>query len=245
MNGYELSRNWFDWAWENPDFRTTNMAALYMWFIEKWNRCGQPQKFSVTASESMDCLGMKSRNTYSQTFNKLVEHGFIKVVVKSKNQYNCNVIMLTQKISKHKDSTRTALDQALIWHMSKHEDSIDTINKQINKETNKQINKEQKGYQLSVDFWLKEFHIGWSFSGMQGKSLKSILSKIDGILKNAERTENDTSNFFKVICLNLPDWFKDKDLNVIDSKFNEIVTEIKNKNNGISKTEQSIFRKQY
>jgi hypothetical protein len=46
MTGYELSRNWFNWAFENPDLNTPTHTALYMWFIEKWNRCGQKKNFN-------------------------------------------------------------------------------------------------------------------------------------------------------------------------------------------------------
>lgn len=100
-------------------------------------------------------------------------------------------------------------------------------------------------YQLCLDFWLKEFRKDWSFNGTQGKALKSIITKIDKILIDSgkELTNEITLDFFKIVCLKLPDWFKDKDLNVIDSKFNEILTQIKNKKNGQTTTSQSIFRK--
>lgn len=100
-------------------------------------------------------------------------------------------------------------------------------------------------YKLCLEFWLKDFHSGWSFNGTQGKALKSIIAKINKIVIDSgkELTNENTLDFFKIVCLKLPDWFKDKDLNVIDSKFNEILTQIKNKQNGTSNTTQSIFRK--
>lgn len=118
-----------------------------------------------------------------------------------------------------------------------------TVTVNVNDTVTVNVNDSNKDYQLSVDFWLKEFHPGWSFSGMQGKALKSILKKIDTFLKDSERKENDVFDFFKLVCLKIPDWFKDKDLNIIDSKLNEIITQIKNKNNGITTSTQSIFRK--
>lgn len=262
MTGYELSRNYFDWSWENPDLNSTNMTALYMWFIEKWNRCGQPKKFSITAAESMNCLGMKSRNTYADTFNKLVQYGFIEIVVKSSNQYSCNVISLAQIINKHKDSTRTALDKALIQQVSKHEDSTYTINKQIN---NKQRNKEtytefensvsiedtlnpiktllkekekvapkrkspaalNPEYPKCMDHW-HNLHPDFIINATAGTKMKSIITKLTKLVKGKVE-ENTISNLFKKMCDNLPEWYQDKDLSVIDSKFNEIVAEIKKK----------------
>ena len=85
-------------------------------------------------------------------------------------------------------------------------------------------------YQLCVDFWLKEFHPDWEFKGIHGKALKSIIKQLNKIIKD-NATIPDS---FKHVCLNLPEWYKNKDLQIIDSKFNEIITEIKNKANGTS-----------
>lgn len=85
-------------------------------------------------------------------------------------------------------------------------------------------------YQLTVDFWLKEFRVGWSFDGVCGKHLKQLLVKLKTL--KPESDDKDIFLTFKYFCLNLPDWFKDKDLQVLNSKFNEIITQIKNNKNG-------------
>lgn len=89
-------------------------------------------------------------------------------------------------------------------------------------------------YQVCVDFWLMEFHQGWTFTGQHGKALKSIILKIKKVLKDGNKEINKDSIFesFKFICLKLPDWYKTKDLQILDSKFNEIIQEIKTPNNG-------------
>lgn len=144
MTGYELSRNWFDWAFENPDLNTPTHTALYMWFIEKWNRCGQKDKISITTSESMEVLGISSRNTFGKVFKELCEWNFVTVVVDSKNQYSCKVITLAQNLCKQDETTNKALDKALIKHTIKQDEStdasIDTINKQSNNVTIEQSN---------------------------------------------------------------------------------------------------------
>ena len=81
-------------------------------------------------------------------------------------------------------------------------------------------------YSLIVDFWLKDFHIGWTFGGVQGKAINSIIKKLKKVFP-----ENDVVEIFKMMCLKLPEWYKDKDLSVIDSKLNEILSEIKNNQN--------------
>ena len=84
-------------------------------------------------------------------------------------------------------------------------------------------------YQPCLDFWLKDFHPDWTFGGQQGKALKSIIKKIEKLRKN----ETDSIvELFKFICLKLPEWYKDKDLPIIDSKFNEIIEQIKIQKNG-------------
>lgn len=88
-----------------------------------------------------------------------------------------------------------------------------------------------------VEFWLKEFHIGWTFSPQSGKHLNSIIKKLRKILadKETESPPEKVILLFKNMCLKLPDWYKEKDLAIIDQKFNEIISEIQNGQNGISK----------
>jgi hypothetical protein len=98
-------------------------------------------------------------------------------------------------------------------------------------------------YTLCIDFWLKEFHIGWTFTGQSGKALKSIITKIKKVLiKQDGATVPET---FKLICYRLPEWYKEKDLPVIDSKFNEIITEIKNSKNGKPQSKQQPVSKYF
>ena len=86
-------------------------------------------------------------------------------------------------------------------------------------------------YTLAVEWWLKQFHPGWSFGAVHGKAVKSILKKIRANLFSAGHvaaTPEDVVNVFQIMCRRLPDWFKDKDLPVIDSKYNEVIEQIKN-----------------
>jgi len=111
----------------------------------------------------------------------------------------------------------------------------DTVTVNVNDNVNDNVNEKKNIiYSTLVEFWLKEFHIGFIFNGAAGKALKQIIIKLETILKNENSYDGDDSviNLFKFICFNLPDWFKDKDLSVINSKLNEIILQIKNKNNG-------------
>ena len=141
MTGYELTRTWFDWSFENPDLNTPTHTATYMWIIEKWNRSGHVKKIVLPSSESMAAIGVKSYNTYIKVLNDLIEFGFIEMIQKSKNQFTANIIA----ISNFNKALDKALDKAMIKHSTKQDEStgesIDSIYKQDNKETNKQDNK--------------------------------------------------------------------------------------------------------
>lgn len=93
----------------------------------------------------------------------------------------------------------------------------------------KEPEKVSKEYQLCVDYWLKEFKIGWDFRAMHGQALKQIITKIKRRIKehNKPVTEENIFNTFVFICQNLPEWYQDKDLPTINSKFNEITEQIK------------------
>jgi hypothetical protein len=126
MNGYELSRNWFDWCFENPEKIKPNHTALYFFAVEHCNRLGWKKKYGMPTTMAMEAIGIKSYNTYINTLNDLVEWGFIEMIQRSKNQYSANIVAL----SNFDKALDKALDEALIKHASKQSESIDSIDKQ-------------------------------------------------------------------------------------------------------------------
>lgn len=110
INGYSLSNEWFEFVLDNPDKVTGNHTALYMWLVQINNRVKWRTKFQVTTRENMDGMACKSRTTYHKCFDNLVEWGFITVVQKSSNQYQCNVISLYKKCTTTSTSTDTTID---------------------------------------------------------------------------------------------------------------------------------------
>jgi hypothetical protein len=154
MNIYELSRSFWDYAFENPDKIRPNHIALYFFSVEHCNRLGWKKKFGLPTSMAMEAIGIKSYNTYIQTFKDLVEFGFFDLIEKSKNQYSSNVIAL----SNFNKALNKALDKALIKHATKQHEStqqsIDSIdipinNIQVNNSTNEK-EKIQDGVFVSV-----------------------------------------------------------------------------------------------
>lgn len=94
MNGYDLSHKFFEWAFNNrEDFKPT-VSALYFYLVEMCNTLGWKKEFSISAKECMEGMGVSGYNTYKSAFDVLCKHGFIKVVKKSCNHYQANVITL-------------------------------------------------------------------------------------------------------------------------------------------------------
>ena len=143
MNGYELSRAWFDFCFENPELIKPNHTALYFFAIEHCNRLGWKEKFGFPSQMAMEALGIKNWRTYSKCLNELVEFGFIKMIETTKNQYSSNIIAIVKTTK----ATTKALDKALQKHDTKQGQSIDSIVKQ---ETIEQETIEQYSFD---DFW--------------------------------------------------------------------------------------------
>lgn len=138
MTGYDLSRTFFDWCFENPEKVNTNHVALYFFAIEHCNRLGWKEKFGLPSSMAKDAIGIKSYNTYIKAFNDLVEWGFFKVVEKSRNQYSSNIISLSALSKNNK-----ALDKAVVKHLTKQREStgesIYTIDKPLTNNNTKPV----------------------------------------------------------------------------------------------------------
>ena len=116
MDIYSLSRNYWDYSFENPDKLKPNHAAIYFFAIEHCNRLGWKDKFGLPTTMVMEAVGIKNYKTYHSALLDLVEIGFIKLVEKSKNQYSANVIAL---VNFTKANTK-ALGKALSKHDTKH-----------------------------------------------------------------------------------------------------------------------------
>ncbi len=133
--GYNLSRQWFDWCFENPEKVKPNHIALYFFIIEHCNRMGWKRKFGLPTTMAKDAIGIRSYHTYINTLNDLIEWGFIILVEKSTNQYSSNIVALANFDKAHSK----AYDKALTKHMSKHMSkqvqstcqSIDSIDKHL------------------------------------------------------------------------------------------------------------------
>ena len=180
MNGYELSRNFCDWAFENPDKIKPIHYAIYYFSIEHCNRLGWKDKFGLPSQMVMEAIGVKNWRTYSAGLNDLVDFGFIEMVETSKNQYSSNIVAIV----KNTKAPTKALDKALSRHSTKHSQSTVSINKQLNKE---QVTIEERKLKFAETLkpfvekygreFLNDFYLYWTEPTQDNKQLNFELQK--------------------------------------------------------------------
>jgi hypothetical protein len=193
MNGYELSRKFWDFAFENPDRIKPIHSAIYFFAIEHCNRLGWKEKFGLPSQMVMEAIGVKNWRTYSQGLNELIDFGFIKLLEKSSNQYSSNIIAI---VNFTKADTK-ALDKALQKHGTKQGQSIVSIDKQ---ETNKQETIEERKLKFAdalkpfLDEYgrdmLNDFYFYWTEHGENDKKLRFEKEKTFGISQRLRTWHN-------------------------------------------------------
>lgn len=97
MTGYDLSKAWWDFVWDNEHRIKPNHTALFFFIVEINNRLGWKEQFGITAKECMSGMGISKWQTYKQTLADLIDFGFVQLVQESKNQYQCNIIAIDKK----------------------------------------------------------------------------------------------------------------------------------------------------
>jgi len=143
MNGYELTRNWFNFSFENHEAKVQH-TALFCWIVELNNRLGWKKEFGLPTIDTMEGLSIGNKNTFLAALSDLEKWGFIKIIKPAKNQYQACIISIC--CSESATAQGTALDTALIRQRNSTGYGIDDgsvpIDKQLNIETIKLINKE-------------------------------------------------------------------------------------------------------
>jgi hypothetical protein len=201
MNSYELSRKFWDFAFENPDRIKPIHSAIYFFAIEHCNRLGWKEKFGLPSQMVMEAIGVKNWRTYSQGLNELIDFGFIKLLEKSTNQYSSNIIAI---VNFTKADTK-ALDKALQKHGTKQGQSIVSIDKQETKnnyipelseflayaiEKASTINRED--VRLKYESWIVN---DWSVTA--NNKTRKIVNWKSTLLNTIPYLRKDESNFYK------------------------------------------------
>lgn len=259
MNGYELSRNWFDFAFENPEKISPNHAAIYFFAIEHCNRLGWKRKFGFPTQMAMDALGIKKHQTYIRYFNDLCEWGFFDLIQKSQNQYSANIISLVSD----KPKNGKALDKAMRNHTAKQTETNGQSNSPIDKPiTSKPITTKQEDKVLLSEIKISDvpikeldyYNAAIAFQKLFHENIKTVggsLKHIDGakykewvnpIRLMVESDKVDKDGLVKVYnFLKVNDFWKSnvQSTKKLREKFNTIILQAnekgKSKQSGLSK----------
>lgn len=188
INGYTLSRQWFDFALNNPEMITGNHTALYFWIVELNNRLGWKEKFGLPTEHSMEAIGVRSYKTYAKIFKDLTEWGFIRIVQKSRNQYTANIIALVNFTEAIPKQYRSTVD----------------IDKQYKpNKPNKHIVEKLDHVKVIIDY----------LNEKSGKFFKPTTRKTKDLIKARMGEGFTTEDFKKVINNKVSQWLTDPKMN--------------------------------
>ena len=133
MNGYQLTRQWFEWKFNNPGKMSAGHAELYFYIIDRWNYFSQKAEFGLPRVHTMEVLSIGSHNTYKKLLNDLVFNGFVKIIRESSNQYHHTTIIGLSKID-------IPFSTPLETPSEKASDTIDNLKNYENNESKEELN---------------------------------------------------------------------------------------------------------
>ena len=195
MNSYELSRNWFNFCFDNPELIKPTHTAIYFFAIEHCNRLGWKEKFGFPSQMVMEAVGVKNWRTYSKALNDIVEFGFIKMIEVSKNQYSSNIIAIVKNTKAPTKAPTKALDKALQSHSTKHSQSTVSIDKQLTSITTNNITIRETEFKNSLQPFLEEFgkdtlnqfFLYWTEKKPKGRKMLFEMQKTFDIKRRLDR----------------------------------------------------------
>jgi len=199
-------KQWFDFAYQNPDKVAPIHAALYFWLIQLNNTLNWKDKFGVPTFHAMEVLGIKNYRTFKRAFDDLQKWNFIHLLTRSTNQHTANVVALvkftqadTKASPKQVQSTAT-IDKPL--------ETIETI-KTLETPT---------GDDLPFKILNLFIEVHGNYIVIDSKQQEAELSAAQTLLAAFKKdtpglSEEDTLEamrvFFQTTCLNTPDnWLR-------------------------------------
>jgi hypothetical protein len=254
INGYSLTSNWFAYVAENSTKVDCKHTALYLYIVEMFNKRNWVQTIGLPTDFTMGILNIKSYKTYISVFNDLAEFGFIKISQKATNQFTSNQIELvknTKASSKHLPKQIESTDQLNV-SITKH------INLETNKpKTNKQVSEFDKQIRATcrnvfLDIYNTKNKSEYYWTPKDATNMNQLIDKIKFKVKekypNAEKNQTDYSEKIIASMQHILNGIKDNWIvnnfcyPIINSKFNEIYTQIKLNPNGTNHPKSAEHR---
>ena len=232
INGYALSRIWFDFVFETTETVTPIHAALYFWIIDLANRLGWKDVFGLPTGYSMEAIGLKSYRSYKKALDDLIRWGFIELRAKSFNQHSSNQIALVLKAKAEAKADEVALvlktkaQPKQRQKLSSHNKTIKT-EQTLKKGGDKSPSSFQKDFIEQIIEEFQSVFTGYIITspGKEKSSAAKLLSVFKAQypdLSSDEMLKKLRSYFEK--CNNIGDkWYRaNMSLSLMVSKYNEI-----------------------
>ena len=219
--GYTFMKQWFDFAYQNPDKVAPIHAALYFWLIQLNNTLNWKEKFGVPTFHAMEVLGIKNYRTYKRAFDDLQNWNFIQLHERSTNQHTANVVALVK------------FTQADTKASPKQVQSTATIDKPIETTETKKTLETSKGDSLPFKIFNLFLEAHGNYTVIDEKQLEEELRAAQTLLTAFQKetpglTEEDTLEYFRQFfintCINTPDnWLRPQlSLPIIVKHFNRL-----------------------
>lgn len=224
--------------WLNPDL--TLMEKVFLVEINSLDN----EKGCFASNEYFSKFFGITRQRASQIILNLKEKGFLKIsytTKKNSKEIEKRILKVGIKFSLH---VSNKFSKGIKFSLGGYQENVEDNNTLSNNTFNNtdynigsagtSTKKDTFLFNACKEYWLNEVHAGWTFDGVQGKALKSLTNKLQASIKNAGNDVNDSTTLdaFKILMQALPEWFRDKELTVLNSKYNEIINQIKNSKNG-------------
>jgi predicted transcriptional regulator len=93
---FEYFNGFWNWALNNPEKNNPTATAIYFYILNVANELRWKESFGLSSTQIISAVGVSNYKTYKKNLDILVENGLIKIVVQSKNQYQCNIFGLVK-----------------------------------------------------------------------------------------------------------------------------------------------------
>jgi len=93
---FEYFNGFWNWALNNPEKNNPTATAIYFYILNVANELRWKESFGLSSTQIISAVGVSNYKTYKKNLDILVENDLIKIVVQSKNQYQCNIFGLVK-----------------------------------------------------------------------------------------------------------------------------------------------------
>lgn len=159
---FEYFNGFWNWALNNPEKNNPTVTAIYFYILNVANELRWKESFGLSSTQIINAVGVSNYKTYKKNLDILVENDLIKIVIQSKNQYQCNIIALVKfteaspKQSKSKPEAKQKQSESNAHNHKTIKDDKDLLNNKDYKEENKILIDVSKNQNNVSGAWFKK-----------------------------------------------------------------------------------------